>query len=117
MTMRLVLKNQLDPTGRCHLPDDSQELSFDHSRVVGLVDRGGEPVDDVLELRVIKTMATHAARQQVSNVSAEPQGQSSSSRFRLAGGRTTLEHSVLTAMSLRFGILPTLWVASEVGPI
>ena len=55
--LRFLLGNQLDPTRRRHLPDESQELGLHDSRVVSLVDRGGEPVNEVLELQPTPTLS------------------------------------------------------------
>jgi hypothetical protein len=81
MTLRITLGNDLDPTRRRQPPDDPQQLGFHNGRVVRLVDRRSEPVNEVLELRVIQSLPTEAAEQPVSDTSAQAHGQTRVSAF------------------------------------
>ena len=91
--VRFLLGNYLDPTRRHHLPDSPQELGLHNSGIVSLVDRGGEPVNEGLELHTTPTLSAQAAPQPVVEC-VGPSAVADRRRKLRTGGRMRFKHKL-----------------------
>ena len=106
--MRLLLGNQLNATRWHDLADDPQELNFHDAGIVGLVDCGGEPVHEILELGVGEAMPIEAAPDPLAKDPTHSRCHGEARRLNGDCVRSKIERGLMTRSLLAWGIRHTL---------